>query len=148
MRAKRGAGNESVAVERRPTPLDPYPQPRSPSNREDAPPRPRELASDAIAVLEGRTFMFSDSRGDVAAGSTGGLVHEDTRFVSRWELRLDGAPLSLLKSGPVDYDSAAFFLTISITSCGVQALSSAMIGVSTRRATSAIASRPSTGCSI
>jgi glycogen debranching enzyme len=111
VRAKRGAGEESVAVERRPTPLDPYPRPRSPSNREDAPPRPRELASDAIAVLEGRTFMFSDSRGDVAPGSTGGLVHEDTRFVSRWELRLDGAPLSLLKSGPVDYDSAAFFLT-------------------------------------
>ena len=60
--------------------------------------------------------MFSDSRGDVAAGSTGGLVHEDTRFVSRWELRLDGAPLSLLKSGPVDYDSAAFFLTNPDTS--------------------------------
>jgi glycogen debranching enzyme len=98
-------------VERRPTPLDPYPQPRSASNGEDEPPRPRELASDAIAVLEGRTFMFSDSRGDVAPGSTGGLVHEDTRFVSRWELRLDGTPLSLLKSGPVDYDSAAFFLT-------------------------------------
>ena len=34
--------------------------------------------------------MFSDSRGDVAPGSIGGLVHEDTRFVSRWELRLDG----------------------------------------------------------
>jgi glycogen debranching enzyme len=55
--------------------------------------------------------MFSDSHGDVAPGSVGGLVHEDTRFVSRWELLLDGVPLSLLKSGPVDYDSAAFFLT-------------------------------------
>ena len=55
--------------------------------------------------------MFSDSRGDVAPGSIGGLVHEDTRFVSRWELRLDGRPLSLLKSAAVDYDSAAFFLT-------------------------------------
>jgi glycogen debranching enzyme len=55
--------------------------------------------------------MFSDAKGDVAPGSVGGLVHEDTRFVSRWELRLDGRPLSLLKSGPVDYDSAVFFLT-------------------------------------
>ena len=55
--------------------------------------------------------MFSDSRGDVAPGSIGGLVHEDTRFVSGWELRLDGEPLSLLKSAAVDYDSAAFFLT-------------------------------------
>ena len=38
-------------------------------------------------------------------------MHEDTRFVSRWELRLDGQPLALLKSAAVDYDSAAFFLT-------------------------------------
>ena len=111
MSAQRGAGGETAAAKRRPTPLDPYPQPRPPPTGEDERPRPTELGPDAIAVLEGRTFMFSDSRGDVASGSVGGLVHEDTRFVSRWELRLDGAPLSLLKSGPVDYDSAAFFLT-------------------------------------
>jgi glycogen debranching enzyme len=109
--ADRGAGEETAAVERRPTPLDPFPQPRPPSTGEDGRRRPDELGSDSIAVLEGRTFMFSDARGDVAPGSIGGLVHEDTRFVSRWELRLDGRPLSLLKSGPVDYDSAAFFLT-------------------------------------
>jgi len=115
VRAKGRAGEERIAVERRPTPLDPYPQPRV-SEEEGGSARPSELASDAIAVLEGRTFMFSDSRGDVAPGSTGGLVHEDTRFVSRWELRLDGEPLSLLKSGPVDYDSAAFFLTNPDTS--------------------------------
>lgn len=55
--------------------------------------------------------MFSDAYGDVPTGSVGGLVHEDTRFVSRWDLRLAGFPLSLLKSGAVDYYSAAFFLT-------------------------------------
>ncbi len=55
--------------------------------------------------------MLSDSCGEVAAGSIGGLVHEDTRFVSRWELRLDEQPLSLLKSELVGYDSATFFLT-------------------------------------
>ena len=38
-------------------------------------------------------------------------MHEDTRFVNGWELRLDGRPLALLKSAAVDYDSAAFFLT-------------------------------------
>ena len=111
MSANRGAGGETAAVKRRPTPLDPYPEPRPPATVRDEQPHPTELGPDAIAVLEGRTFMFSDSRGDVASGSIGGLVHEDTRFVSRWELRLDGRPLALLKSGPVDYDSAAFFLT-------------------------------------
>jgi glycogen debranching enzyme len=108
--AEGGAGGETAAVERRRTPLDPYPQPRPPSAEEERS-RPTELGPDAIAVLEGRTFMFSDARGDVIPGSTGGLVHEDTRFVSHWELRLDGLPLSLLKSAPVDYNSAAFFLS-------------------------------------
>jgi glycogen debranching enzyme len=54
--------------------------------------------------------MFSDSLGDVPPGSVGGLLHEDTRFISRWELSFGGRPLSLLKSAAVDYDSAAFFL--------------------------------------
>ena len=44
-------------------------------------------------------------------GSTGGLLHDDTRFLSRWELSLEGQPLSLLKSGTVDYYSASFFLS-------------------------------------
>ncbi|HET9288676.1 MAG TPA: glycogen debranching N-terminal domain-containing protein [Gaiella sp.] len=111
MSANRGVGEETAAVARRPTPRDPYPQPRPPPTGKDERPHPIDLGPDAIAVLEGRTFMFSDSRGDVAPGTVGGLVHEDTRFVSRWELQLDGRPLSLLKSGQVDYDSAAFFLT-------------------------------------
>jgi glycogen debranching enzyme len=72
---------------------------------------PLDLGSDAIAILEGRTFMFSDWLGDVPAGSTGGLVHEDTRFLSRWELTLGGRRLSPLKSGTFNYYSAAFFLT-------------------------------------
>jgi glycogen debranching enzyme len=55
--------------------------------------------------------MVSDSLGDVPLGSVGGLLHEDTRFLSRWELTLGGRELSLLKSGEVDYDSAVFFLT-------------------------------------
>src|SRR5262249_31934704 len=43
--------------------------------------------------------------------SIGGLLHNDTRFVSRWELTLAGRALSLLKSRVVDYYSASFFLT-------------------------------------
>ena len=105
------SAGEETAVERRPTPLDPYPQPRPRATGENEGSRPTELGPGAIAILEGRTFMLSDSCGEVAPGSIGGLVHEDTRFVSRWELRLDEQPLSLLKSEPVGYDSATFFLT-------------------------------------
>jgi glycogen debranching enzyme len=96
---------------RRPTPLDPYPEPRPETGSGDEKAYPPELGTDAVAVLEGRTFMLSDSLGDIPPDSMGGLIHNDTRFVSRWELTLDGRPLSLLKSSVVDYYSAAFFLT-------------------------------------
>jgi glycogen debranching enzyme len=55
--------------------------------------------------------VCSNALGDIPAGSIGGLLHNDTRFLSRWELTIAGKPLSLLKSSVVDYYSAAFFLT-------------------------------------
>jgi len=74
----------------RPTPADPIPgvtKDRSiPSS--EARNMPPELGTDAVAILEGRTFMYSDGVGDVAAGSIGGLVHADTRFLNRWTLRI------------------------------------------------------------
>jgi glycogen debranching enzyme len=72
---------------------------------------PPELGPDAIAILEGRSFLYSDSVGDVPEGSIGGLVHADTRFLNRWVLTLNGARLLVLRSGTVDHYSAAFFLT-------------------------------------
>lgn len=104
------AGGAPEAV-RRPDPLDPYPEPRPPATDGEGLAYPPDLGTDAVAVLEGRTFMFSDVLGDVPSGSIGGLLHDDTRFVSCWCLTLDGGPLSLLKSRTVDYYSAAFFLT-------------------------------------
>ncbi|HEY7281921.1 MAG TPA: glycogen debranching N-terminal domain-containing protein [Actinomycetota bacterium] len=64
-----------------------------------------------VQILRGSTFMLSDPHGDVAGGSLGGLFHEDTRFLSRFTLTVNGARPSLLSSGAGDYDSAAFFLT-------------------------------------
>ena len=75
---------------RRPTPLDPYPEPRPEEKIGDEKSYPPELGTDAIAILEGRTFMFSDAFGDIPPRSIGGLLHDDTRFLSCWELRLNG----------------------------------------------------------
>jgi glycogen debranching enzyme len=100
---------DTAEVGRRATPLDPHPEGPPPASGADAP-RPIDLGPDAIAILEGRTFMFSDALGDVPARSVGGLVHEDTRFLSRWELTLGGRRLSLLRSDAVEHYSAAFFL--------------------------------------
>src|ERR671910_373646 len=103
--------DEIMSTVRRPTPLDPYPEPRPPEEGGGEKAYPPELGTDAIAVLEGRTFLLSDALGDVPAGSVGGLVHDDTRFLNRWEVSLEGRSLSLLKSRAVDYYSAAFYLT-------------------------------------
>src|SRR4051812_46542016 len=72
---------------------------------------PPELGPDALAVLEGRSFMFSDSVGDVPGETIGGLVHGDTRFLNKWVLTVNGSRLLVLRSRVVDHYSAAFFLT-------------------------------------
>jgi glycogen debranching enzyme len=109
----------AVTARQRPTPLHPYPASArsSTASSESRPVQgdekayPPELGTDAVVILEGRTFMSSNALGDVPPGSVGGLLHNDTRFVSQWELTLSGKPLSLLKSAVVDYYSASFFLT-------------------------------------
>jgi glycogen debranching enzyme len=55
--------------------------------------RPRTLK-------QGHTFAVFDPRGDIvpADGSPDGVYHRDTRFLSRFELRLNDAPLLLLSS--------------------------------------------------
>jgi len=96
----------------RPTPADPMPGalPDEPAPSERVRNLPPDLGPDAIVVLDGRTFMFSNASGDVPQGSIGGLVHNDTRFLSRWEVTLDGANLFVLRSCTVEAYSAAFFL--------------------------------------
>jgi glycogen debranching enzyme len=95
----------------RPTPLNPFPEAKADAQLKEDKAFPPELGADSIAILEGRTFMCSNALGDIPPGSIGGLLHNDTRFVSRWELKLAGKPLALLKSKVVDYYSASFFLT-------------------------------------
>src|SRR4051812_31164012 len=101
------------APPKRPTPADPMPGITRDASipRSEGRSMPPELGTDAIAILEGRTFMYSDPIGDVPGGSIGGLVHADTRFISRWEFTINGAHLLALRSSEVDYYSAAFFLT-------------------------------------
>jgi glycogen debranching enzyme len=85
--------------------------PRWIARRQRGPARKESAEDNWIQVLEGSTFMLSDPRGDVAEGSSAGLFHEDTRFVSRFELEVNGARPSLLSAGAITYYSAAFFLT-------------------------------------
>lgn len=60
-------------------------------------------------ILEGSTFCICDERGDLRE-PTHGLFVDDTRFLSRLDLTVDGERPLLLSSGTVEYFSAAFFL--------------------------------------
>jgi glycogen debranching enzyme len=63
----------------------------------------------ALTILEGSTFCVSDDRGDIAE-PVQGLFANDTRFLSRLVLTLNGASPLKLSSDKVDYFSAAFYL--------------------------------------
>ena len=65
-------------------------------------------------ILEGSTFCICDELGDVGE-KTHGLFVDDTRFLSRLRLTLDGKRPLLLSSGPVEYYSAAYFLRNPLT---------------------------------
>jgi len=62
-----------------------------------------------LTVLEGNNFLVADDRGDVTGG-TQGLYFNDTRYLSKWNLRLNGERPQRLSSHTVDYYSAAVFL--------------------------------------
>jgi glycogen debranching enzyme len=66
-----------------------------------------------LSVLDGSTFVVSDRLGDVRAdeGREHGFFCNDTRFISRWVLRLDRDPLLLLSLDQGTHFEARFFLT-------------------------------------
>jgi len=72
---------------------------------------PASPGPNAVAVFEGSAFMVGNAAGDVTKGSTGGVVHDDTRLIDRWELTINQAHLHVLLAGTVDAFSASFFLT-------------------------------------
>src|SRR5919202_1894706 len=69
------------------------------------------MAKDTISILDGSTFLVSDLRGDIEAApdQPHGFFYRDTRFLSRWILRLDDRPLDVLSTDDLEYFSAQFF---------------------------------------
>src|ERR671935_1174048 len=60
-------------------------------------------------ILEGATFCICDELGDLH-GRVEGLFADDTRFLSRLELTINGDRPLLLSSDKIEYFSAAFFM--------------------------------------
>ena len=49
-----------------------------------------------VTLIEGSSFCISDPAGDIVPGGVQGLFVDDTRLLSRWELRVDGVPVEPL----------------------------------------------------
>jgi glycogen debranching enzyme len=69
-----------------------------------------------LSVLDGSTFVVGDRLGDVRAdeGREHGFFCEDTRFISRFVLRVGEAPLELLSLDQNRHFDAQFVLTPSV----------------------------------
>ncbi|MBI3804210.1 MAG: amylo-alpha-1,6-glucosidase [Nitrospirae bacterium] len=71
--------------------------------------------SQTISILDGNTFAVSDIRGDMEAtpADTYGLFLNDTRFLSRWVLTVDGRRPNVLSTDTLHYFRAQFYTTLS-----------------------------------
>jgi glycogen debranching enzyme len=65
--------------------------------------------AEQFRILEGANFCICDSLGDLHA-DVEGLFAEDTRYLSRLNLSINGKRPLLLSSGRIEYFSAAFFM--------------------------------------
>jgi glycogen debranching enzyme len=65
-----------------------------------------------VQILDGNTFVVSDSRGDIEASATDptGLFSFDTRFLSTWILTVNGERLNPLSVDDLQYFETRFFL--------------------------------------
>ncbi len=70
------------------------------------------MNDDLVKILDGNTFVVSDSAGDIEASLTDptGLFSFDSRFLSTWILTVDGQRLNPLSVDDLQYFETRFFL--------------------------------------
>jgi glycogen debranching enzyme len=70
------------------------------------------MNDDLVKILDGNTFVVSDSRGDIEASLTDptGLFSFDNRFLSTWILTVNGDRLNPLSVDDLQYFETRFFL--------------------------------------
>src|SRR4029453_3830566 len=73
------------------------------------------MALDTVSILTGNTFMVGDRRGDLDATpiDNHGLFMNDTRFLSRWLLTVDGHRPTLLSVDEQAHSRVQFFLALA-----------------------------------
>ncbi len=73
------------------------------------------MLSDTVSILDGNRFVVSNSRGDLEATATDhhGLFLDDTRFLSRWILTINGMRPAVLSVDDLDYFRVRYFLALA-----------------------------------
>ena len=69
------------------------------------------MSLNTVSILDGNMFVVSDRRGDIDASPTDthGLFLDDTRFLSRWILTINGVRPALLSVDEQAYFKVQFF---------------------------------------
>src|SRR5574340_14852 len=63
-----------------------------------------------ITINHGSTFLVSEFDGSVTDASDQGFYSRDTRYISRYQLYIDGEPWTLLNSGAIAYYASRTYL--------------------------------------
>jgi glycogen debranching enzyme len=86
------------------------------------------MSAGQVSILDGNTFVVSDSCGDIdpSPTDTTGLFAWDTRFLSEWVLTVDGERLSNLSTDELQYFQTRFFLVAGTDTVYVNAKLSAI----------------------
>ncbi|MCL6471692.1 MAG: hypothetical protein K6T91_02640 [Firmicutes bacterium] len=64
-----------------------------------------------VTINEGTLFIISNELGDILPGKEDGLYNQDTRFLNRYEIFINGVKPTVLTGRQVDYYSAVHYLT-------------------------------------
>ena len=71
-----------------------------------------------LVTLDGSTFFASDRAGDADGAGVAGLFFRDVRHLSKWQLRVEGEPVSVLTARNVDYYSTRIYATLASVGVG------------------------------
>ena len=73
------------------------------------------MSLNTVSILDGNAFVVSDRRGDIEASpvDTQGLFLDDTRFLSRWVLTVNGLRPSVLSVDEQEYFKVQFFEAVT-----------------------------------
>lgn len=70
-----------------------------------------KVAPPSIVISQGRTFMVTDQRGEIAPASDEGVFAMDTRFVSYYRLFINREPWVPVNSSQLSFYAARMHLT-------------------------------------